>query len=236
MKKLSALLVSDAASLLFLVVLLTIIALGTVLVQGAPFAAYAAVYGAPVAAVIASLGLDDVYHSWYLWWPALLLAVSLFCRAKRASLSLPGLITTLGTGLVLFGALYGSITGIDGLLPISVGEVKDVLYTREGMRRLPFSVSLDAFAVEQNAAFAENYRSTLQLRAGEQVLARGVTSVNHPLRSNGYAFYQQAFDPQRPFWTGLKVVKDPGSKFVFLGLLFFNAGMTACIVRYIKAG
>lgn len=235
MKKVSGALSSGAVSAVLLVAVTLLIALGTVVVQNASASVYVRTYGAGVAGIITAMGLNDVYHSWFLVVPAALLAVNMFARARGRPLSLPALVTVMGTVTVVFGTLYSSIAGMEGIMPISVNESKDVLYADKTAYRLPFTVRLDDFTVERDGDSVGNFRSTLQVCSGGTT-AGGVTAVNRPFRWNGYTFYQQSYDPRYPRWTGLKVVKDPGTKFVFMGLLLLNMGIIACVVKHVRKG
>lgn len=211
-------LMTDAAAAALLAALVLVIALGTVVPQH----------------VFRAAGLDDLYHSWFLMLPAALLCVNLFHRAGGSALSIAALTTALGIGLVVTGAFYGRIAGWEGMLPLSVGEAGEIVYAERGARHLPFSVRLDAFAVEQNGAEIANFTSRLRLQVGGTVIGGGSTAVNRPFRFAGYSFYQEAYDPRRPEWSGLKVVKDPGVKFVFPGLALLNIGIVWCIVRHVR--
>jgi cytochrome c biogenesis protein ResB len=210
--KAPGLLFSDAASVLFLAVLIAVIAAGTMFPPLSP----------------------DIYHSWIFLLPLTLFGMNMFARATKQTASLPGLLVIGGAALLMFGAVYGRLAGMEGVLPISIGDVKNVVYAKEGGYRLPFSVCLDDFSVEQEGGSISGFESTFHLRSGDTVMCRGVTRVNRPFRFVGYVFYQQAYDPERPGWTGLKVVRDPGSKFIFLGLLLLNAGILSCIVLHVQ--
>ncbi len=50
-------------------------------------------------------------------------------------------------------------------------------------------------------------------------------SVNHPLRNKGVTLYQTGYDEQRPGWTNLEAVRDPGAGVVFAGFILLNIGL-----------
>lgn len=232
--------VSDRASAAALAALIAVIALGSLVVQNAPPGSYTTLYGPVAGTLIPALGLDDACHSRIFLAAAFLLGINLYHRAAMRGFSLAGLATVLGVGLLLFGALYGGLAGREGILPVSSGRASDIVFAGGTAFRLPFSVRLDEFTVERDGGSIANFRSSFRLAAGEAVIARGITAVNRPFRFAGYSFYQHAFDPGRPGWTALKVVVNPGSRFVLMGLALANAGILAgsiaCARRIRSAG
>jgi hypothetical protein len=78
----------------------------------------------------------------------------------------------------------------------------------------------------------ENVRDFLStvsvLEEGSVVMTKTI-EVNHPLSYGGYVFYQASYDPNRPGWTGLEVVADPGIMLVYLGLIMLLAGVALVV-------
>ena len=50
--------------------------------------------------------------------------------------------------------------------------------------------------------------------------------VNHPLRYKGFSFYQATYDSLEEKWSGLDVVRDPGTGVVFLSIVMIMLGLT----------
>ena len=50
-------------------------------------------------------------------------------------------------------------------------------------------------------------------------------AVNHPLKFNGYTFYQSGYNPNDPSWTSLEVVRDPGVPLVYGGFVSLICGL-----------
>jgi hypothetical protein len=67
-------------------------------------------------------------------------------------------------------------------------------------------------------------RVTISGRAEPNSFSREI-SVNHPLRHKGVTLYQTGYDEQRPEWTNLEAVRDPGVGVVFSGFIFLNIGL-----------
>jgi cytochrome c biogenesis protein ResB len=81
----------------------------------------------------------------------------------------------------------------------------------------------------------KEFRSRLLFSDGKRRVERDV-KVNGPVSFGGYTFYQSGYDPDKPEWTALEVVKDPGVPFVFAGFLFLNIGIIALYGRRWLAG
>ena len=58
-----------------------------------------------------------------------------------------------------------------------------------------------------------------------------VIKVNHPAQYKGYSFYQSGYDKDKPGWTALEVVRDPGVPVVFAGFVFLNMGIIAIYLQ-----
>lgn len=50
--------------------------------------------------------------------------------------------------------------------------------------------------------------------------------VNHPLRFEGYSFFQSSYDKENLSWSGLQVNKDPGVPIVYAGFILLILGLT----------
>jgi cytochrome c biogenesis protein ResB len=49
--------------------------------------------------------------------------------------------------------------------------------------------------------------------------------VNQPLRYKRFSIYQASYDSVNGKWSGLTVVKDPGTKVVFAGIFMILLGL-----------
>lgn len=133
-------------------------ALGTVIVQGAPAAAYQERHGRALASVLLALGMDDLFHS--PWFQGLLglMAASLLLtivarRAWRPSMW-GHLLSHLGFVTVLVGGWYGGAFGFKGVIDLHEGQVVDrARIPGKGgphgeNRPLGFGLRLERFVVE----------------------------------------------------------------------------------------
>lgn len=89
-----------------------------------------------------------------------------------------------------------------------------------------------SFAEDANIAFffagqdaIKEFRSNISITDKGQVVLTKDVKVNAPVKYKGYTFYQMRYDPDRPDWTALEVVRDPGALVVFLGFVLLNAGI-----------
>ncbi len=76
----------------------------------------------------------------------------------------------------------------------------------------------------------KDYRSTLSIVRNGRVIRRQTIEVNSPLSHGGYSIYQAIYDPNRPGWTGLEVVRDPGIPLVYVGLIMMMAGIVLAML------
>ena len=63
------------------------------------------------------------------------------------------------------------------------------------------------------------------LEAGKVVREQAIL-VNHPLRYKGFSLYQASYDSIDEKWSGLDVVRDPGTGVVFLSIVMIMLGLT----------
>lgn len=93
--------------------------------------------------------------------------------------------------------------------------------------RFPFSFKLVAFV---NPTLKRMWVDLL-LSRNNQLLVKGVSEVNSPLKWNGIAFYntQISEDNEGRRYAGIQIVKDPGQGVVFAGLALMSLGsVLAC--------
>ncbi|MFH1338505.1 MAG: cytochrome c biogenesis protein ResB [Candidatus Omnitrophota bacterium] len=82
----------------------------------------------------------------------------------------------------------------------------------------------------------KDFKSKLKVIDGESVVRTATIEVNHPLKFNGYTFYQSRYDLEQLNWTGLEVVKDPGVPFVYAGFILLNVGIILVFYPKIRTG
>ena len=64
-----------------------------------------------------------------------------------------------------------------------------------------------------------------------EILEKGIVvkeqsiEVNHPLRYKGFSFYQSTYDSIDGEWSGLAVVKDPGTAVIFTSIIMIMIGL-----------
>lgn len=206
----------------------------------------------------------DIFHAW--WFFALvgaLAAILLACGVRQA-LALRGahrgaaggraaasLLLHAGLLTILAGAAVSGAVGEHGTLDLRVGETASAFEVGGMLRPLPFTVTLQHFAIETQparmAAPAEaqgtlrvswpgdaaagfrppirNFRSTVMLAENGRMVRQGDVAVNAPLTWRGYALYQAGYNPRDPAWTSLLVVHDPGVPVVYTGFALLLAGL-----------
>jgi hypothetical protein len=91
----------------------------------------------------------------------------------------------------------------------------------------PFNLTYrnEGAAVAPPRGALKNFRSTFDVVANGQLLGERTAAVNHPLKLNGYTFYQSGYNPNDLSWTSLEVVRDPGVPLVYAGFLFLIGGL-----------
>ena len=70
-----------------------------------------------------------------------------------------------------------------------------------------------------------NFVATLQTTDAEGTVEDHEVRVNQPLVHGDFAFYQANFDPERPQYAGIMVVRDPGLGVVYTGLGSITLGV-----------
>lgn len=103
-----------------------------------------------------------------------------------------------------------------------------------GSRPEPFRIAYESAAAAPPAAAPEikDFKSTLQVIDGGQVVKTATIEVNAPLRYGGYTFYQSGYNPADPTWTSLQVVRDPGVYVVYAGFLVLIVGLFVVFYVY----
>lgn len=104
---------------------------------------------------------------------------------------LGGLLSHLAVVLLLAGGLVTRTDGYTNALLIAEGATNPV-FAVSHPDQMQVEV-LDASASFDAAGRPQDYRSSLVIYQGGEEVARGVTTVNHPLSYNGYRFHQAGY-------------------------------------------
>ena len=121
----------------------------------------------------------------------------------------------LGVALLVIGETLGGIYSMETFLPLSIGEKKNYSIKEDetSSRYFPFWMELIEFKHEKypGTNIPKSFSSLVQIYSSEgKVIRTASISMNHPLKYQGYTFYQAGFgkDDQESI---LKVVKNPVS-------------------------
>lgn len=147
---------------------------------------------------------------------------------NKRSLRSGSLFSHIGILLILIGVAVSFFFSERGMISISEGEISGVCSSDGDIHELPFEIKLDSFSMATSAMDFKSYITILE--DGREVLS-GTTSVNHPLKYDGYYLYQSQFDPEDPKWTSIEVVKDPGAPIFFAGVILLNIGVIIFFCR-----
>ena len=110
--------------------------------------------------------------------------------------SLGAYVTHFSIITILIGALLGSIFGFRGNMNIPEGKAKDTVFLRGSFtpKKLDFKVRCDNFNVTYYPnGSPKEYKSILTiLKDGKELFTKDIR-VNHPLKYEGFYFYQSSF-------------------------------------------
>ncbi|MFH1728602.1 MAG: cytochrome c biogenesis protein ResB [Pseudomonadota bacterium] len=85
---------------------------------------------------------------------------------------------------------------------------------------------------QKHSTRIKDFKSDLSIYEENKLILQKTIEVNDPLEYKGYKFYQSNYDPKNMMWSGLRVVKDPGTIFVYLGFLILCLGIL--FIFYLK--
>jgi len=129
--------------------------------------------------------------------------------------------------VILLGAMLTHTFGIEGAVPLRIGDSTRTYFTREGTEKtLPFTVALDDFQVQYYAGTAtpEDYLSRISVRsAGETATAE--LSMNHIFRYRGWRFYQSSYDEDAGGCTLLLTHDPAGIAVTYSGYILLLVSM-----------
>ena len=126
--------------------------------------------------------------------------------------------------LVVAGAVVTSLSSRKGMLHLRVGESSDsYVENGGGETEMPFGLRLDGFSVSYHPGTdtPADYRSTVSVLEGGDVIETAEISMNHILSYRGYRFYQTSYDSDS-LGSALTVSRDPyGTALVYAGYAAF---------------
>lgn len=112
--------------------------------------------------------------------------------------------------IILLGAIIGSLFGFEAYVNIVEGGQTAFVNNRKNMDRIPlgFTVRCDRFTIDfYKDGTPKEYRSNLTFLAGDKVLAKQSSLVNHPARFRGITFYQASYGTVVGDRARLKILK-----------------------------
>ena len=126
-----------------------------------------------------------------------------------------------GLLLMLAGGFYGAPDVVRGQTTVDGRHDTDILFTKDGVTMLPFSMKLKEFRTEyhDDGVSPKQYLSEITVDGVDMV-----TSVNHPARTESFSIFQADYDKEAGLYSILLVVHDPWLPFVMLGILFLAIG------------
>ena len=139
--------------------ILGITVLGTLVVQSGSTEELGKVYGAKMAELIFTAGINDIFHS--IWFGGFLVLLSLslvLVVVKRRSwrfIEWGNLLSHLGVVVVIIGGFIGYASGFRGFMDLHIGEkVSDAAVMKSGLptedrKDLGFAIMLEDFAVDR---------------------------------------------------------------------------------------
>lgn len=111
------------------------------------------------------------------------------------------------------------------------GDALFKLTLRPRRYRLPFALFLDDFEMSKHPGteMARDYRSHVRVIRGASSQKADIW-MNHPLRDEGYTFYQSSYVDGRRQATVLSVVRNAGRLFPYISSIIICAGMLIHLV------
>ncbi|WP_156919051.1 cytochrome c biogenesis protein CcsA [Hippea sp. KM1] len=181
-----------------------------------------------------------VYSKWWFEGLFFLVGINLLLVVKKHRLykNPPLLMLHAGIVLMLLGGFVSRHFGFKGILHLREMEASnlvDIADSQKGVHRdLGFVVRLDRFVVKRypGSDMASGYESFVTITDGDRSY-RFKIYMNHPLKYNGYVFYQMSYDPDEG-GTILLVKKDPGVWIVYAGYFVFSLGFLLFLVGVLK--
>ncbi len=174
--------------LLAIIILLAIV--GSVVPQGLSAEEYLHNYPPSLSRIILSLGLTNVFHSWYFILILMTLTLNvLACNIKRLKLKTKSFgftITHLSIVVILLGASLGAIFGEKGFMQIYEGEAKECFTPNGKMKCLPFRIALEDFILEKYEGANPPALTALVINENITSTFPADLNVEHKLGTNSY--------------------------------------------------
>jgi cytochrome c biogenesis factor len=198
--------------------------------------------------VSAMLGFNAMTSSWsfVLVYFALLLSLGAIVARRLAVFRLRDwafVLNHAGLWLILFAAGLGGADVERYRMRIDEGasESRGQETATGHPRELPLTVRLRDFVMEEYAPRSpgarpepKSYTSDIEVTTSEGVTLNGVTTVNHPLRIDGWFIYQYGYDREagpESGYTILELVRDPWLMLVYAGFAMIALGVLSMVWR-----
>lgn len=176
---------------------------------------------------------QTVYGSWWfiMLWGMLAVASVVFIISEKLHRRLTVFMLHVSFLVMLVGALVTHLTSVEGTIHLRVGETAGKYAAKDGVRELPFLMTLTDFSIE-------NYPGTdaiADYRCGIDIVSDGKrgrmnVSMNNIGKASGYRFYQSSYDSDGQ-GTMLLVAYDPyGIAITYIGymMLMCSLLLTMC--------
>lgn len=131
--------------------------------------------------------------------------------------------------VILAGAMLTHLLGVEGAVPLRVGETTDTCITRDGTsEHLPFSLTLNDFQVlyYSGTATPEDYISRITVHTNGTSTSAEL-SMNHIFRYHGWRFYQSSYDEDAGGCTLLLTHDPAGITVTYIGYILLFVSMLA---------
>ena len=162
--------------------------------------------------------LAVIFGAWYV-----------ICTFRRGTMRLSVFGIHFSFVLILAGAMLTHLLGVEGAVPLRVGETTNTYITRDGTTEsLPFTLTLNDFRVlyYHGTVTPEDYLSHISVHADSQTTSAEL-SMNHIFRYRGWRFYQSSYDEDAGGCT-LLLTRDPaGIAVTYSGYILLLISMLA---------
>lgn len=187
--------ISMKATIVYLIVLSALAALGTFISQGQSEAFYIENYGPILGRVIVISGLADLYHSPLFIALGIALCMVIFIctmrrlRGRKNRSSIGSVVLHFSFIVIVAGALVSAVTHADQDINMVQGD--QVRLTKGALKG--GVVDLRNFTIEwYDNGSASQYISDIGFRQGKKETSKAI-SVNHPLRQGFITIYQESY-------------------------------------------
>lgn len=107
-----------------------------------------------------------------------------------------------------------------------------------GSKEVPPDFPLDFKLVAFQDPVVKRMWVDLELRKGNEVITKGTSEVNEPLKWEGMQFFltQVAADDMGRLYAGIQISRDPGIRYVYAGFIILCLGLLLVLKRWMAVG